>query len=215
MHMSDEIMTMKYEFFSWKGFLAGSIVISIALVLQSMISFPVIWGERPFNYFLLIFFSAIIVGVSSGSVLVFLFPPDQDVIGVAGLGSDDLTQHIALFLVILALIQPIMSGFIFFFEYFGDDPFAVIWVIVGFAAPSVGYAVSMYDRSNAIASDLKLYFSQNSKLDMVSLDWLHGLGPRTAVYRMGMLESAAVRVKGLRVRGHEIIKEIDQFAIKV
>ncbi|MCK5237902.1 MAG: hypothetical protein KAR33_00050 [Candidatus Thorarchaeota archaeon] len=211
--MSDEIMTMKYEFFSWKGFLAGALVISVALVLQSLISFPDIWLTRTFGYSALIISSALIVGISSGSVLVFLFPPDQDVIGVAGLGSEDLTQHIALFLVILALVQPIFSGFVFFFEYFGDDPLVVIWVLVGFAAPSVGFAVSMYDRTRAIANDLEIYFSQHKKLDMASLDWLHGLGPRTAVYRMGMLENAATRVKGLRVRGHEIIKESDQFAI--
>ncbi|MHA1909644.1 MAG: hypothetical protein ACW98Y_20260 [Candidatus Thorarchaeota archaeon] len=211
--MSDEIMTMKYEFFSWKGFLVGAIVISVALVLQSLISFPEIWVTRTLGYSLLIFFSAIIVGISSGSVLVFLFPPDQDVIGVAGLGSDDLTQHIALFLVILALIQPIFSGFVFFFEYFGEDPFVVIWVVVGFAAPSAGYATSMFDRTRAIASDLEIYFMHQKKLDMVTLEWLHGLGPRTAVYRMGMLESAADRVKGIRVRGHEIIKDPDQFAI--
>ncbi len=211
--MSDEIMTMKYEFFSWKGFFAGATVISIALVLQSLISFPLIWIERPVGYILLIFFSAIIIGVSSGSVLVFLFPPDQDVIGVAGIGSDELAQHIALFLVILSLIQPIMSGFVFFFEYFGDDPFAVIWVIVGFAAPSAGFAVSMYDRSHAIATDLETYFSHHKKLDMTDLDWLLGVGPRTAVYRMGMLENASTRVAGLRVRGHEIIKENEQFAI--
>jgi hypothetical protein len=135
------------------------------------------------------------------------------VIGVAGLGSDDLTQHIALFLVILGLIQPIFSGFVFFFEYFGNDPFVVIWVVVGFAAPSAGYAVSMFDRTRAIASDLEMYFLNQTKLDMASLDWLHGLGPRTAVYRMGMLESAAARVPGIRVRGHEIIKDPDQFAI--
>jgi len=211
--MSDEIMTMKYEFFSWKGFLTGALVISVALVLQSLVSFPLIWIERSTGYLLLIIFSALIIGFSSGSVLVFLFPPDQDVIGVAGLGSDSLTQHIALFLVILALIQPIMSGFVFFFEFFGDDPFAVIWVLVGFAAPSAGYAVSMFDRARAIAKDLEIYFSHNTKLDMASLDWLHGLGPRTAVYRMGMLENASTRVKGLRIRGHEIIKESDQFAI--
>ncbi|MDF1539234.1 MAG: hypothetical protein P1Q69_10075 [Candidatus Thorarchaeota archaeon] len=211
--MSDEIMTMKYEFFSWKGFFAGAIVISVSLVLQSLISFPLIWIERSVGYIILIISSAIIIGVSSGSVLVFLFPPDQDVIGVAGLGSDNMIQHIALFLVILALIQPIMSGFVFFFEYFGDDPFAVIWVIVGFAAPSAGFAVSMFDRSRAIAMDLEIYFSHHAKLDMAALDWLHGFGPRTAVYRMGMLENASARVEGLRIRGHEIIKENEQFAI--
>lgn len=211
--MSDEIMTMKYEFFSWKGFITGALVISVALILQSLISFPLIWIERALGFTLLIISSAIIIGFSSGSVLVFLFPPDQDVIGVAGLGSDDLTQHIALFLVILSLIQPIMSGFVFFFEYFGNDPFAVIWVIAGFAAPSAGFAVSMFDRTQAIASDLEIYFSHHNKLDMTSLEWLHGLGPRTAVYRMGMLESASTRVKGIRLRGHEIIKESDQFAI--
>ena len=163
--MSDDIMTMKYEFFSFKGFLVGAAVISVALVLQSLISFPEIWVTRAVGYSLLIFFSALIVGFSSGSVLVFLFPPDQDVIGVAGLGSDDLTQHIALFLVILALIQPIFSGFVFFFEYFGEDPLVVIWVVVGFAAPSAGYTVSMFDRTRAIAADLEIYFMHQKKLD--------------------------------------------------
>ncbi|MFW9910011.1 MAG: hypothetical protein ACFFEF_15740 [Candidatus Thorarchaeota archaeon] len=211
--MSDELMTMKYEFFSRKGFLAAAIVISVSLVLQSFFGFPEIWTARPIEYIVLIIASALIVGFAGGSVLVFLFPPDQDVIGVAGLGSDDATQHIALFLVILALVQPLLSGFFLFFEYFGNDPFAVIWVIVGFAAPSAGFAVSMYDRTRAIASDLEEYFKQNKKLDLTSLDWLLGLGPRTAVYRMGMLENAASRVKGIRFRGHEIIKDPDQFAI--
>ncbi|MHA2425332.1 MAG: hypothetical protein ACXAEF_11120 [Candidatus Thorarchaeota archaeon] len=211
--MPDEILTMKYEFFSWKGFVTGATVIAFALVFQSLISFPEIWVTRSFGYSSLIFFSALIVGFSSGSVLIFLFPPDQDVIGVAGIGSDDLSQHVALFLVILALVQPIISGFVFFFDFFGDDPLVIIWVLVGFAAPSAGYAVSMYDRTRAIALDLQLYFSQNTKLDMARLEWLYGLGPRTAVYRMGMLESAAARVKGIRIRGHEIIKESDQFVI--
>ena len=153
--------------------------------------------------------SALVVAIASGSVLVFLFPPDQDVIGVAGLGSDDITQHIALFLVMLSLIQPILTGFIFFYSYFGADPFIFIWVIVGFAAPSAGFSVSMFDRTSAIAGDLKDYFSENDTLDLSSLEWLYGLGPRTAVYRMGMLESAASKVSGLRVRGSLIVKIAD------
>ena len=42
---------------------------------------------------------------------------------------------------------------------------------------------------------------------MASLEWLHGLGPRTATYRMGMLENGAKRVSDLRIVGHQIIKE--------
>jgi len=209
--MSDDIMTMKYEFFSWRGFAVGAIVISISLVLQSAISFPDIWTERTVGFSLLIFFSALIIGIASGSVLVYLFPPDQDVIGVAGLGSDNLSQHVALFLVILSLIQPVFSGFVFFYDYFANDPFAFIWVMVGFAAPSVGFAASMFDRTKAIADDLEEFFKVNKRLDMVGLEWLHGLGPRTAVYRMGMLENAAARVEGLRVRGHEIVMEKDPY----
>ena len=212
--MANELMTMKYEFFSLRGFFVGAIIISISFMLQSVISFPQIWIDRALGYTLLIISSALIVGVASGSVLIFLFPPDQDVIGVAGIGSDDLSQHIALFLVILALIQPVISGFIFFFEYFGVDPFAVIWVLVGFGAPSAGFTVAMFDRTNAIAEDLKIYFAHNQKLDMAGLDWLHGLGPRTAVYRMGMLESAAEKVVGLRVRGHEIVQERNPYTLK-
>jgi hypothetical protein len=212
--MSDNIMTMKYEFFSWRGFLTGGAIIGIALILQSWIGFPTIWVERPVGYILLVVSSSIIIGASSGSVLVFLFPPDQDVIGVAGLGSDYLSQHMALFLVILALVQPVFTGFFFFYEYFSIDPFEVIWVLVGFAAPSAGYAVSMFDRQNAIASDLRDYFSHNSRLDMVALDWLHDYGPRTAVYRMGMLEAGASRVGNLRLRGHEIVLEKDPYPIK-
>ncbi|MHA1577508.1 MAG: hypothetical protein ACTSU3_09120, partial [Candidatus Thorarchaeota archaeon] len=107
--MSDAIMTMKYEFFSLRGFAVGAIVISISLILQSGISFPEIWTEQSVGFSFLIISSAIIVGIASGSVLVYLFPPDQDVIGGAGLGSDNLSQHVALFLVILSLIQPVFS----------------------------------------------------------------------------------------------------------
>jgi hypothetical protein len=71
----------------------------------------------------------------------------------------------------------------------------------------------MLERSRAIAEDLKVYFSANQKLDMARLDWLHGLGPRTATYRMGMLESAARSVVGLRISGHEIIRDNSQFAM--
>ena len=100
-----------------------------------------------------------------------------------------------------------VSGFIFFFDYFENDPLIALWVLVAFAAPAFGLAVAMLDRANAIAADLKIYFMNNERLDMVTLDWLHGLGPRTAVYRMGMLESAASKVEGLKVDGHEIIRE--------
>ena len=65
----------------------------------------------------------------------------------------------------------------------------------------------MLERSKAIAADLELYFSVHQKLDMASLEWLHGLGPRTATYRMGMLESGAKRVEGLKISGHEILKD--------
>jgi len=208
-----DVIPMRYEFFSWKGFLVGSVSIAVAMVLQSMISFPLIWEMRSMGFTILIIVSSLIVGFASGSVLIFLFPPDQDVIGMAGLGSDDLTQHIALFWVVLALLQPMLSGFVFFFEYFGTDPFAMIWVLIGFAAPSAGFAIAMYDRTNAIANDLKLYFAHNQSLDIVSLDWLHGLGPRTAAYRMGMLESAAEKAGGLRVRGHQIVRISDPFPI--
>ncbi len=206
-------MSMKYEFFSWRGFAVGALVIGAALILQSIIGFPQIWIESPVAYSFFIAVSMFIVGFSSGSVLIFLFPPDQDVIGIAGLGSDDITQHMALFLVILALIQPLFSGFVFFFDYFGQDPFAVIWVIVGFAAPSAGFTAAMYDRTHAIASDLRIYFSHHRTMDLVTLDWLHGLGPRTAVYRMGMLENAAQRIDNVRIRGHELVREADPYPI--
>jgi hypothetical protein len=211
--MTDQILYMKYEFFSVKGFITGACVIAVSLILESIISFPQAWTEQPFSYVALIVVSAFIVGIASGSVLIFLFPPDQDVIGLAGMGSDDLTQHIALFLVILSLVQPILSGFIFFYGYFGADPFVFIWVIVGFGAPSAGFAAAMYDRSKEIAKDLEDYFSRNEILDLSCLEWLYGLGPRTAVYRMGMLENAAERVKGLKMHGHQIVKVPDQFAI--
>jgi hypothetical protein len=144
---------------------------------------------------------------------VYLYPPDQEVIVLAGLGSDDSTQHLSLILIILSLAGPIFFGFSFFYQEFSNDPFIFIWVIAGFAAPSLGLTAAMLERSRAIAADLKVYFSVHKKLDMAQLDWLHGLGPRTATYRMGMLESAAKRVEGLKVIGHEIIKENKQVTI--
>ncbi|MGY5860520.1 MAG: hypothetical protein RTU63_14205 [Candidatus Thorarchaeota archaeon] len=205
--MSDEILDRKYEFFSRQGFVFGALIITASLVLQSLISFPEIWLTRPLGYFLLVICSAFVVGVTSGGVLVFLYPPDQDVIGIAGMGSDDSTQHLSLILIILSLAGPIFFGFSFFYEEFSNDVFIFIWVLAGFAAPSLGLTAAMIERSREIAADLRVYFSAHQKLDMASLDWLHGLGPRTATYRMGMLESGAKRVDGLRIIGHEIIKE--------
>jgi len=206
-------MERKYEFFSIQGFLVGAILITTSLVLQSFISFPEIWQTRAFGYILLVVSSALVVGITSGGVLVFLYPPDQDVIGIAGLGSDDSTQHISLILIILSLAGPIFFGFSFFYQEFAKDAFIFIWVIAGFAAPSLGLTTAMIERSKNIAEDLRIYFSVHQKLDMASLDWLHGLGPRTATYRMGMLENAAKRVGGLRISGHEIVKENKTVAI--
>ncbi|MCK5264661.1 MAG: hypothetical protein KAR03_03560 [Candidatus Thorarchaeota archaeon] len=211
--MSDEIMDRKYEFFSKHGFLVGAILIAASLILQSLITFPEIWQTRPFGYMMLVVCSAFVVGVTSGGVLIYLYPPDQDVIGIAGLGSDDSSQHLSLILIILSLAGPIFFGFSFFYEEFSTDVFIFIWVLTGFAAPSIGLTVAMFERSRAIAADLKVYFSVHKKLDMTSLDWLHGLGPRTATYRMGMLENAARSVDGLRITGHEIIKENKHVAI--
>lgn len=206
-------MARKYEFFSWQGFIVGALLLLIFFIMQSIISFPQIWQERLVDYILFISISSLIVGIASGSVLVFLYPPDQDVIGIAGLGSDDATQHLSLVLVVTALLQPILTGFLFFYDYFGNDPFIFIWVLLGFAAPSLGLTISMFERSREIASDLRLYFELHTKLDMSRLDWLHAIGPRTATYRMGMLESAARRIEGLRISGHEIIKERNQVAM--
>ena len=206
-------MARKYEFFSWHGFLVGALLLLTSFVIQSFVSFPQIWQERPVDYFLFISISSLIVGIASGGVLVFLYPPDQDVIGIAGMGSDDATKHLSLILVVVALLQPILSGFLFFYDYFGNDPYILIWVLLAFAAPSLGLTSAMFERSREIASDLRLYFELHSKLDMSSLDWLHAIGPRTATYRMGMLENAAHQVKGLRISGHEIIKEENQFAM--
>jgi hypothetical protein len=178
-----------------------------------MISFPTIWQTRALGYFLLVVCSALVVGITSGGVLVFLYPPDQDVIGIAGMGSDDSTQHISLILIILSLAGPIFFGFSFFYDEFSMDAFIFIWVLAGFAAPSLGLTVAMIERSRAIATDLRVYFSVHKKLDMASLDWLHGLGPRTATYRMGMLESGAKRVEGLRIIGHEIIMDNNKVAV--
>ena len=213
MILSDEIMARKYEFFSWQGFTVGAIVMALSLVIQSFISFESVWTEHTISYALYIAFSSLVVGITSGGVLVYLFPPDQDVIGIAGLGSDDFTQNLSLVLVILALVQPIFTGFVFFYQYFGTDQLIFIWVLLGFAAPSLGLTTAMFERSRAIGEDLKVYFSVHEKLDMANLEWLHAIGPRTATYRMGMLESAARRVKGLKITGHEIIREPNQFAV--
>jgi len=206
-------MARKYEFFSWQGFILGALMIASTLTIQSLLSFPLVWQTRALGYVLLVVSSALVVGFTSGSVLVYLYPPDQDVIGIAGLGSDDSTQHISLVLVILSLVGPIFFGFAFFSEEFSADPLILVWVLLSFAAPSLGLTAAMFERSREIAADLRLYFSDNQKLDMAQLDWLHGLGPRTATYRMGMLESAARRVDGLRVTGHEIIRDSSQFAV--
>jgi hypothetical protein len=210
--MSDEIMARKYEFFSKQGFIVGAVIISLSFVLQSLVSFPSIWQDQAFQYILFIAFSGFVVGVASGGVLVFLFPPDQDVIGLAGLGSDNATQHFSLVLVILALVQPFFTGFVLFYDYFAADVFVPIWVLLGFAAPSIGLTAAMFERTKAIAEDLRIYFAANRMLDMASLDWLHGLGPRTATYRMGMLERAAERVPGIRITGHQIVRVEDQLA---
>jgi len=206
-------MARKYEFFSWQGFSVGAVVMALSLIVQSFISFNLVWTQDALGYSLFVVFSSLVVGITSGGVLVYLFPPDQDVIGIAGLGSDDNTQHLSLILVILALVQPIFTGFVFFYEYFSADQLIFIWVLFGFAAPSLGLTTAMFERSRAIGSDLKVYFAVHEKLDMTSLDWLHAIGPRTATYRMGMLESAARRVEGLRITGHEIIRESKQFAV--
>lgn len=206
-------MARKYEFFSWQGFTVGAVVMVFSLIVQSLISFNVVWTQHAVDYALFIAFSSIVVGIASGGVLVYLFPPDQDVIGIAGLGSDDFTQHLSLILVILALVQPIFTGFVFFYEYFSVDPLIFIWVLLGFAAPSLGLTTAMFERSRAIGADLRVYFAVHEKLDMASLDWLHAIGPRTATYRMGMLESAARRVGGLKITGHEIVRESKQFAV--
>ncbi|MCF2137973.1 MAG: hypothetical protein K9W43_12135 [Candidatus Thorarchaeota archaeon] len=211
--MNSTNLEMAYEFFSKKGFAAGGILTVIILILQSQLGFPSIWQDNPAGYMTFVIVSAIIVGIASGSVLVYLIPPDQDVIGVAGLGSDSISQHIALFLVILALIQPEFSGFVLFFDYFGIDPFAPLWVLLAFAAPSAGFATAMYDRMGAIARDLREYFKDHTRLDLVTLDWLHQYGARTAIYRMGMLESAAAKIPGLVVRGHMIIRETKMFSV--
>ena len=211
--LSDEIMARKYEFFSWQGFIVGAFIIALSLVVQSLTSFYSVWSDYALKYIFFIAFSAIVVGVTSGAVLVYLFPPDQDVIGIAGLGSDDFTQHLSLVLIILALVQPIFTGFVFFYEYFSTDLLIFIWVLLGFAAPSLGLTAAMFERSRAIGADLKVYFAAHEKLDMAELDWLHAIGPRTATYRMGMLESAARGIEGLKIRGHEIIRESNPVAL--
>lgn len=205
--MAEGIMARRYEFFSFKGFMVGAVATGVILLVQSLVSFPQAWIEHPFAYPIYIMLSAMMVGAASGGVLVYLFPPEQDIIGVAGLGSDDAGQHLALGLVLLALLQPMLFGFVFFPGYFGDDIFIPIWVIFAFISPSAGFTAALFERRNAIADDLRTYFATHDCLDMSRLDWLHGLGPRTAAYRMGMLENAAKRVRGLKVRGHEIVCE--------
>jgi hypothetical protein len=207
-------MEMRYEFFSWKGFLAGAATICVALIIQSLIGFPAIWTESGIQFAILIVLTGLVVGIASGSILVFLYPPNQDIIGVVGLGSDDAPQYLSLALVVIALIDPILSGFIFFFEYFANDPFIVIWVMASFAAPSIGLTAAMFDRTNAIAADLRMFFAHHDKLILTSLDWLQGVGPRTAVYRMGMLENAARNLGGLCLSGHVIIRERDSFSVR-
>ncbi|MFW9804612.1 MAG: hypothetical protein ACFFFC_18280 [Candidatus Thorarchaeota archaeon] len=212
--MSDEIMEMRYEFFSWRGFFVGAVTICVALAIQSLLGFPAIWAEMGTEFAVLIALTGLVVGIASGSILVFLYPPNQDIIGVVGLGSDDTPQYLSLALVIIALVDPILSGFIFFFDYFTNDPFIVIWVMASFAAPSIGLTAAMFDRTNAISADLRLYFAHHDKLNLTSIDWLQGVGPRTAMYRMGMLESAARKLDGLRFSGHVIIREKDVFSVK-
>lgn len=191
----------------------GAAVIGASLVLQSLVSFPDIWNTASVPFFAQVLISGVIVGFASGSILVYLFPPNQDIIGVVGLGSDDSPQYLSLALVVVALIQPVFSGFVFFYDQFANDPFIIIWVLTGFAAPSIGLTAAMFDRSNSISNDLRLYFAHHSRLDMSELVWLKGVGPRTATYRMGMLETAANNVDYLRIRGHEIIKEKDPYPI--
>jgi hypothetical protein len=212
--LSDEIMEMRYEFFSWRGFFVGAVTICVALVAQSILGFPAIWADAGTEYAILIALTGLVVGIASGGILVFLYPPNQDIIGVVGLGSDDTPQYLSLALVIIALVDPILSGFIFFFDYFANDPFIVVWVMASFAAPSIGLTAAMFDRTNAISSDLRLYFAHHDKLDLTGLDWLQGVGPRTAIYRMGMLENAARKLDGLRFSGHVIIREKDAFSVK-
>lgn len=205
--LENDAIIHEHEFFSWKGFSVGFISMAVMLIIQSIASFPNIWGVHAFAYPLYSLFSGLVVGIASGGVLVFLYPPEQDIIGIAGLGSDDASQHVALVLVLLALLQPMLSGFIFFYDFFANDPLIPIWVLLAFLSPSAGLTTALFDRTNAIAKDLENYFQENDRLDMAGLEWLYGLGPRTAAYRMGMLENAAKKVSGLRIMGHEIIRE--------
>ncbi len=205
--MSTGPLAMYDEFFSVRGCVTGAIGIAAVLVLQSIIGFPDIWIRDAIRFMIYIAVSAAIVGIASGSVLVYLIPPDQDVIGVAGLGSDAASQHLSLLLVITALLQPMFTGYLFFFEFFGHDALSPIWVIAAFAVPALGLVVAMYDRQSAVTEMLREYFHSHERLDLVSLDWLQEAGPRTAVYRMGMLERAASRIEGVRVVGHEIVRE--------
>jgi hypothetical protein len=205
--MSEVTLHGGYEFFSWRGFGVGALIISASMLIQSSIGFPDVWTKSPVTYLTLVVMSALVVGLSSGAVLVYLVAPNQDVIGLSGLGSDDASQHVALVLVLLALVQPVISGYLFFYQYFNNDPLAAIWVMIAFAAPTIGIVVAFFDRRSAVISDLKAYFMSNNRLDLVGLEWLQGLGPRTTTYRIGMLENAASKVEGVRISGHEIVRE--------
>ena len=74
-----------YEFFSWRGFGVGASIISVSMLVQSSIGFPDVWTKSPVTYLILIATSALVVGISSGAVLVYLVAPNQDVIGLSGL----------------------------------------------------------------------------------------------------------------------------------
>ncbi len=200
-------MVGPHEDFSWRSFAVGSIAMAALLITQSLVSFRGIWTVHPFAYALYILFSSLIVGVTCGGVLVYLFPPSQDVIGIAGLGSDNASQHIALILTLMALLQPMITGFILFYDYFANDALIPIWILIAFLVPSIGLSLAIHERTNAIASDLRAYFKDHDSIDLVELTWLQGLGPRTAAYRMGMLETAVKRVRGIRLEGHKIVRD--------
>jgi len=206
--MSEDVPDLRHEFFSWRGFAVGASLIGVILIVQSLLGFPHIWQSADaIAYVVFVVIAGLVVGTSSGSVLMFLIPPDQDVIGVAGFGSDDVSQHIALFLVILALVFPELFGFVLFYNYLVNDVLAPVWVLLAFAAPSAGFAASMCHRLDTIKSDLEKYFETHDRLDLTELEWLYEYGARTSVYRMGMIEAAAKRIEGLLVRGSLIVKE--------
>ncbi|MFX1602551.1 MAG: hypothetical protein ACFFCK_03640, partial [Promethearchaeota archaeon] len=64
--MSEDIMVMRYEFFSWRGFLTGAGAIIAALVVQSLVSFPAVWSESTLQFIANLLFTALVVGVASG-----------------------------------------------------------------------------------------------------------------------------------------------------